>query len=310
MKRVGTTVLWSIQDGATTTAAVMSDLGFGDWTPRNNFATSLNKAIKSVKRDWDIRILGEHIPKQTKSAQHRRFLDTSEVARIAFTTPRIEGDKYYTDTALIIEIEKATGKITFEKEDVDQTSFETIKRMITEEYAVQREQINADEFRILVSRYVTATVGCCGIALRPSGGAYFVRSTFNEKLDKLKRLFAATGSHAKIVTIPIYDDAESSEALETATAETFEREIRGFIEGLHAEMKDGISLRAFENRIQSAEEIRARLTEFKDQLRTKAENFDRMAESLITVLDGQLGSAEEKVIRPFDLMAALDGLGL
>lgn len=304
--RVGTSILWEIEDDVYTTSAVLTAHGFEAWTPRNNFSESLNKAVKTVSREWDVRQFGANIPKRIKQAKHTRFKETSEEARVAFHVPRVNGNEFSIVVAAVIILNKETGALSFERDSIQEHDFQELTEKLRAAYTVERDRINSDEFRRFVSRYATGMTGCNGIPLRASGGAYFVPSTFDERLEKLKSICGAVNGHAKMITIPVYDDEESSIALERATTGTFESRMKVLIDKLAADVAKGLSPRAYENRLEEVEELRQQIESFKRQTRSHAAAFETKMSSLYGVLEAGLGNVKDNVVQPFDLMAELD----
>lgn len=305
--RIGTTILWSIEDNVYTTAAVLAANGFDDWTPRNNFSESLNKAIKTVRREWDVQAFGEaNIPKRVKQAKHHRFIDTDLEARVAFTVPRINGTDFSIDVALVIILDKKTGALTFERDTASTGDFEILQQKVRDSFRVERDRINSDEFRRFVGRYATGMTGCNGIPLRPTGGVYFVPSMFDDRIAKLKAMFDQVNGLARFLSIPMMDDEETAAALEYATSETFEARMKILITKLDEDVKKGLSPRAYENRLQEVAALASQIEAFKNQTRSHAEVFETKMNNLAQIMEKNLGNVKDNVVQPFDLLAELD----
>lgn len=309
LTRVGTSILWEIEDDVFTTSAVLKSHGFEGWTPRNNFSESLNKAVKTVRRDWDVRQFGADIPKRIKQAKHTRYKETSEEARVAFHVPRVNGNDFSIDVAAVIVLDKKTGSLSYVRESIQEHEFHELADKISAAYRLERDRVNSDEFRRFVSRYATGMTGCNGIPLRASGGAYFVPAMFDERLAKLKAVCQAVNGVARIITIPVYDDEESSVALEAATTGTFESRMKTMIEKLQADVAKGLSPRAYEFRLEEVEELRQQIESFKKQTRSHAATFESKMQTLYNALESGLGNVKDNIVVPFDLMAELDKIG-
>lgn len=309
MQRVGTTILWTIADTVHTTAAVLQANGFEGWTPRNNYSESLNKAIKAVSRDWDLRTFGANVPKRVQNMKHQRFKDDNFEARIAYTVPRVDGDNFHVDTAMVIILTYETGTLSFERKDIGEGSYEELKEKLKASYLVERDRVNADEFRRFVGRYAQGMTGCNGIPLRPAGGAYFVPGVFDDRLAKLKNVFTATqGGEARLITVPMYDDEETNATLEAATKEAFQKEFETLQAEIAEKGKAGMTRRVFDGYTERLEALRQRMNAFVWQLRTHATTFEATANKMSAAMDTVTSDAADKIMVPFDFLAEMDKL--
>lgn len=307
--RVGTSVFWEISDDVFTTTTEMNAVGFGDrWHPNNNFSVSLNKAIKTVRREWDVHAFGTaNIPKRIKQAKHTRFKNQADEARIAFTVPRVNGNEFSIDVALVIILDKKTGELSFERDTASEADFQDLVAKVRTQYRIERDRVNTDEFRRLVSRYTMGMNGCNGIPLRSSGGVYFIPTSFDDRLEKLKTLFTiAHGTVAKLVSFPMYDDEESSVALEHAATASFEQKMKALIEELAEAAGKEIKQDTFDLKMQKIEALRQQIESFKRQTRGHAEEFNTRMDRLSQAMEAGLANVKDNVVQPFDLMAELD----
>jgi hypothetical protein len=311
MKLLGHSVFWSIADDVVLTPEHLTKAGFEREIPRNEPKTALIKACKVIKKSWAITdaAIGATIdtPKVLKKADHRRFKDNTTECRIALTRPRIDEDGSFSiETALVITLKKGSSELEFENVRLDAHEFHDLENRIRQAYEEARGTIDATQFRLLVARKVTGT--CRAVSLRAfSGGIYLVAERNTDKLMQVKKLFEGLDlTKAVFEAFPLYDDGSAvADSINRHVTVAMEKEINKFITDLNDEVRSGMSKRALEGRIGSAEEIKTKLADYGEHLRKRLDEFVSKTSRMIGVLDSKIADAKGKTVEPFDLLAEL-----
>jgi len=309
MKRRGSLVWWAVGDRFQTTKQRLQELGFEDITPANDFRTSLIKAVKKVKKDMGLDHGLTGFPKA--NTQHHRYLDTPERCEICIYKPTVvDGEPYYVKLCKCI-LDKDSGHL-----DVDVLDIAFAHRVdaLRNEYRIQREAIDAVQFRLLVKKLIVGTgqMSCNGISMRPvSGGVYYVDARFDDRFNAVRELFRnidTAGGYCRLDSVPIFNTTETAEALEYATTIEIKNAITKFEEKLAAEVKKGMSPKRLAGRKREAEGLISRIRTHSENLTASAEAFNATTENYIKVMNDRIVAAAGKTVEPFDLGQAIADL--
>lgn len=311
MKKLGSSVWWSISDDTVLTPEVLAETGFAKMAPRNDAKTAILKACKVVKKDWVISdtAIGAtaDTPKVLKKADHRRFKDSTIECKIALTRPRIGGGGgFSTETAMTITLLKSGSRLSYENVALAGAEFDELTAKLNAEYERARQTIDATQFRLLVARYVTKRAGARSLRAF-SGGIYFVTAAYTERLDAIKGLFARLDKgKALFDCFPIYDDGtDVADAVGFHVTASFEKELATFLADLQDEVKAGISKKTLAARMATVEEIKTKIADHKDHLRKKADDLSARTDRWLGRLAARFDDAKGKTVEPFDLLAEL-----
>jgi len=311
-KRIGQLVWWSVSDEVNTTAEILRRHGFGESAPRNENRTALIKACKRVKGDisFDETVSGlsswdsASVPRSLK-ASHVRFHENQTECKIALVIPKVNAEGLKFKQALHITVDKISGNLTFTSPEgaIDEALCDKIK----EEYQKGRVTVDSDQFRNLIARHVLKK--CYGRSMRAhSGGIYFIPEIKAAEVDRIAALVAEFNPQAKFGRLAAYDDPTTLSTVDSEIAESFEKQIEGFLKELEELAKQPSSTRIYENRIQDAEEILNQIHAFEDRLNTRAKEFAVKSARMAQVLNEKLSATTGKTVEPFDLLASLEAI--
>lgn len=312
-KLIGRAVWWSISDEVNTTAEILQRHGFGESAPRNENRTALIKACKKVKADISFeKSIGDDLTfsesaavPRTLRASHVRFHENQIECKIALVIPKVSRDGLKFNQALHITVDKTSGNLSFSapEGEIDQDLCDKIR----EEYQKGRVTVDSDQFRTLVARHILNK--CYGRSLRAfSGGIYFIPECKNGEVEKIAALVGEFNPRAKFGQLMIYDDPTTLSTVDTEIAESFEKQIEGFLKELEGLSKQPTSARMYENRIQDAEEIMNQIRAYEDRLHSRAKEFAVKSAKMAQVLNDRLSAATGKTVEPFDLLASLEAI--
>lgn len=313
MKRLGSSIWWSVADQAVLTADVMTAAGFTR-LPRNDAKTSLIKACKVVKKDWVITdamvAATAATPRGAMKGDHRRYHDDATECRIALTHPRITASGYATETGLVVTLSKNSKSLSFERGSLDPTEADSMAARLREEFEKASTTIDATQLRLLIAAYVKDK--CHAVSMRAfSGGVYFVPLKHVDAIDAVKRLCANDPKHMVFDTHSIYDDgSESSDRVSHHATVAFEKEIASFIAELQKDVGKGMSKAALERRVETATALETDIKTYGDHLRAKADEFLSRTTRVMSLLEVRIADAKGKTVEPFDLMGELAAIDL
>lgn len=299
----GRVVTWYISDEFRTTEQVLVDMGLEKVIPRNAHQTALKKAVDHVKkRVWDE---VEGLPKSEK-VRRAKFLDGAGKLGYVLVVPYLnDSNEYATKNALSVKVDKRTGALEFKQGSVQYSEFEVLRDEIKASYRVEKDTVDAAQFRDVVTRLVRR---CNAISLRTTGGFYFVDDRFSERFEKVKELFD-NFAEIKLISMPVYDDEETLQSIEYSASRNFESEIASFQDALQKDINNTVTSKRFKGRMSEFARIMERVQEHKDNLREQYQDAQTRTDKMITMMTEKFNEAAGNVIQVFDVAEALEKIG-
>jgi len=262
-------------------------LGFGHLVPRNQYRAAMLRAIKKLTKG--------------RERMYRKFNDRVGNVQFGVFSEHVNGSDISLDKELIISLDKVTGSTT---SNVPCDFYEKIKEL----YSDARESLDSSQLRSLILRIVKRQYA--GIAMRKSGGIYFIDKTFSEDFTRLESLFRAFPD-CRLHRVPIYDDNGTVESLEHAASEDIGGEIAEIMAAVAEKMRKGmLTRRQLEGKVKEAEEIFTKLEVHKDNLKSKYELIKDRLEKTKANFKSLMDGAGSVALDPSDFMAELRGLAL
>jgi hypothetical protein len=280
----GTLIYWTIKNDLETNASQIDALGFGGFTPRNDYKSAMIKALRSYTKGND--------------KAYRAFNDNAKSVSYGVFVQEVFQADINMRKEVIVNVNKDTGEASFIIPPG--VSFEQSAILIP--YQHGRTTLDADQVRSIVLRYVKQNQG---ISMRPSGAIYFFDTKFEERIEKLRNLFKAFPS-STLFEIPIYGDPGTLQAIEEATSETIFGELESMIAEINKDYTTGvITKKKLEFKKEQTDKLMARIKEHEHNLRSKAEEVTRRAQSLNDALTTRLKVAEGSIIEDGDFSVML-----
>jgi len=303
-------VCWSIKSDARFDPDVLVRFGIDPAAlPQNAPKTALRKALIELRREYKFEI-PEDAPIQQQRARHETFRTTEEDVSMALTRSVTDGAGFRVATLMTATISKDGSVLHFEQKEIEASLYNELCSRIRGLVASGRVEINGDQFSKVIGKFVKGSYGCNGVSVRIySGGVYFVPQVFAERLDNIKRLFAALPVGIRFSSFPVFDNAESMAEVEWGASTALQGEVDallGELEGLARE--GGIPKRVFERRTEDIEEIRGRLDVYREHMKTTADALFARLGTVERVIDQRLNAMTGKVIEPFDFAAEMEAI--
>ena len=285
----GNLVYWEISDftvGKDELATMLAPHGFEDYIPRNDYRSAAVRALhKLLKGDESF---------------YKQFGNKAESVSFAVIVPEeilgINAVQLKTETKVNICVGKTDGRVSFDVHTALNDRFLDL-------YAEARPTIGAGQFRTIVLDVLKKQ--CAGVAMRRSGGIYYVPQAFFPQLEKLKAVFALFPNNCSIYEVPIYDDASTQNALEVAIKE----DILGDLESMLAELKQhkgDLTGRILENRQKEVQEMIKRVRIHAEDMRSEADTVMERLDNVHKEFGDAINLTMEK--KPFNLREILETL--
>lgn len=286
MKRKGDLIFWEISE-LTTTKAELEALGFADFIPRNDYKSAMIKALKEFTKGND-KLYRRH-SESAYSVSFTVFIEHEEEGHLDL------------QREVVIKLDKRTGAAAIGSEDTDVCS------RLVESYGRHKETIDSNQLRAMILKLVKRD--CYGVPMRKGGGIYFIDAAFDDKRDRLTRLFETFSANAMLRSVPIYDDKSTVEAIEQVVSDNIFDEMDGLIADVNGRFKDGsITKRQLEGDKTRAETLLTKIKVHTENLHRKAGEVSERAFKLSTALELVFGRVEAGIVEPDDFMNALKGL--
>jgi len=145
----------------------------------------------------------------------------------------------YTE-AYDLRFDKATGAVQVRKlpaiyGDPGEAVADRVAQAIPAAFAARKGTVDADQMRAAVQRILDSVKAT---AVRPTGGAYFIRETHAAVADRLEEL-AANVANVEIHSLPLVDDAKQRGMVAAAVADEINRAIESHMAEIAKMLQDG-----------------------------------------------------------------------
>lgn len=224
-------------EAAFVAAGIEDDLLPGEISPRDAFrratTTVERKHIPQANGTFVNRLVREVRTEETEIIRHlvREVVDAKNVrldykAVAMFSLAKGEGDHYWHS----VELEKMTP----EEQDACQTA--------ERQFEKARECYNGRHVREIVTNILRT---CHPVAVRPSGGVYFVARRHEDTVNRLKALIdrlapcGTTSYKSKVWTVPVIDAADQREMVTESIEDQVQAESETIIRDLASALKSG-----------------------------------------------------------------------
>ena len=186
MIKRGTIVYWNIPDAVRTDSDVVERYGLTDHEPRNDSKAALVKAIKAAKKKFGW-LEGE--AHHRMNPQHLKPVDTVDQTIWEIHKPKIS-ESGETEWDLI-------AKVIYGKKvrSLEIQGPEEVKQFFIDNY--RHSEVSLDNVQVaqILKRSVMrhGARDCCGIAMRITGGVYFVPADRQSQLDNVTEFLKEVG---------------------------------------------------------------------------------------------------------------------
>jgi len=299
----GRIVTWFIGDTFRTTADKLVELGLEKIIPRNAYQTALKKSVDLVKdRLWNA-VTG--LPRSEK-VRRAKFMDVEGKLGYVLVVPYLDGQEYATKNALSVKVDKKTGALDFTQGEIGHDQFTELSDEIIAKYRVEKNTVDADQFRAVVGRLVEK---CNGISLRSTGGIYYIDERYSEQYAKVKSVFDVFPGVTNLIAMPVYDDAETLNSIEFSTTRTFDGELNSFIAKAQKEISTGsLTTKRLKGLMNEFDDVKRRASEHAENMRTSYEMIKQKNDDLLSAMKHALVKAKDDAIPVFDLAEAMAGV--
>lgn len=288
MKRKGDIIFWEISELETTKEALEA-AGFGAFVPRNDYKSAVIKTLKLITKG--------------NEKLYRRFNDKHNEVSFGVFVETVTGDSLAISKEIIVRLDKETG-ILHHVEGGPETV--ALFGHICEVYNSQKASIDSNQFRQVVLRAVQAAHG---VKVRSGGGVYFIDERFDDSRSRLRDLFNAFPTKAKLFSFPIYSDEGSLEVIENAASEDIFGEINALIAEVDKEFRERkITRRKLEGARERATAIVESIAVHRENLRGSLEKVSDELNRVRTAISNVFEKVEEGIVEPGEFMDLLRGL--
>lgn len=154
---------------------------------------------------------------------------------------------------------------------VEADTVEKIKR----DYQTEKESYNGRTIRDIITNVLRE---CNPVAVRPSGGVYFVPQQYEDAVRALQKLVKALAQHSitdrksQLWTVPVIDAEEQREMLQTSLEEQVASEAKSLLEEMTRIIKTGqrLTKSMTQKYIERVRELSNLVKEYEEMLETQA----------------------------------------
>jgi hypothetical protein len=247
----GQFIYWEMSE-VKTNKAMLEDLGFGDFVPRNDYKTALIKALKSYTKG--------------NEKLYRRFNDFKDSVAFSVFIEQASEDDLNLSKEITIKLNKTTGIL------------ENAIPEIEEKFRQEMTTIDSTQLRQLILKVLRRNSHA--ISMRSGGGIYFVDNRFAESLQPLESLFQAIEG-AKLYKIPVYNESATLEAIEDATASEIFSDIETVIQDITREFNNGnLTEKRLTTKMDEADQILKKVKLHEENLRSRASQVSNRVKRL------------------------------
>lgn len=178
-------------------------------------------------------------------------------------------------TLSVIEFDKVTSHIT------NGASHDVVKTI--HDLYIRHLNHDTDDIRKIMANFLNRS----GVALRQSGGVYFIPAQFQPVLDSMCRLIEAVGSNATY-QLKQFDTVATRMTLTTVATKSLDDEIRQMQEELDKFAFEKARKETLEGKLDGFEELRARVNLFSGVLNFKADVLNSKINKIKKIVQGHL----------------------
>lgn len=279
-------IFWEISD-FTTTRERIEELGFSHLVPRNDHRSAMLKALRKITKGND--------------RMYRKFNDRPGTVSFGLFLENTSTEEITLDREMIIHLDKSTGKGAMKGGTPKQ------REELMTHFEVAKGTLDSGQFRSLILRIVKRD--CFGVAMRKSGGIYFVDKDLEKNLGQLTELFQNFPDTTHLHTVPIYDDKGTQEALEHAVSEDISTDIISIVKVVQEKLKKGsLTRRGLEGKIKEADQIFDKISVHQKNLRSKLKKVTKQLEMSKNYFTNALDGASTTVMDPKEFLEELVSL--
>jgi hypothetical protein len=247
----GLFIFWEMSE-VKTNKAMLEDLGFGKFIPRNDYKTALIKALKVYTKG--------------NEKMYRKFNDHKDSVSFSVFVEQTSADDLNLRKEITIKLNKLTGVLENALPEIE----ETFRKEMT--------TIDSTQLRALLLKVLRRTSNA--IAMRSGGGIYFVDNRFVSSLQAIENLFQAIQG-AKLYKVPVYNESTTLEAIEDATASEIFSDIENVIQEITREFNNGqLTERRLNSKMDEADQILKKVKLHEENLRSRASQVSNRVKKL------------------------------
>lgn len=266
---LGHCIYWSINKFEASISELANALKQADIDPslakEPRAKTALTKAMKEMA-------------KGRKGAFHRKAIDSEEKATFVVVSSKVDykKDDVKFKTGTKATLDKSSHALNVEGDDAE---------VIREKYDEFKTKYTSDQFVAMVKRYIFTH--CNAITVRDSGGVYFIPSTHNEELKKLRELFSSFPNATSMDVIPIIDTKEAKKSMWKALVGKVDRDIMDMkeeLENLPRDPRAGV----IEARLEKYKSLRDKVDSYENLLSHTAKDLKDKIEEIGSIIKRRL----------------------
>lgn len=293
----GVCVYWDVESfncSADDLTRRLGALGYSDYIPRNDYQTATIKGLQSFLKETT----GSFYKKVTKELKSSLGPD-EEMWIIA--TPSTQAGSVTITMDIEVRLNKNDGLLSFNPDNTYAGG--QIRRL----YAENRPMLNSKQFIDIVKSILRSR--CEGVAMRRSGGVYYVPKSHFDELTRLREVFALFPENCQLHEIPIYDDESTLVAIEKAVNDDILDDLENLLADLKhrdsgADQDMRITTKVLNSRLENVEALLERVATHREDLRDKADKLDDRAKKIRDVLGRELNKPRDE----YSLRDVIDSL--
>jgi hypothetical protein len=290
MECKGDLIFWEISSELNATKAELAEMGFERCVPRNDFKAAMVKALMLITRG--------------NEKLYRRFNDNSDSVSFGVFHETVENDEISLDKELIIILNKNDGLVEFSNRDNPLVPF------ILDSYMGGKETLDARQIRAMLLKIVKNE--CFGIPMRSGGGIYFLDRkipNYAQNRKKIQSFFDKFPLHTTLHTVPIYENEETSAAIEYAVKDDIFGDIDELVSSIDKRFKDGsITKRQLDGDKERASKILEKIRVHRDNLRLAAAQVSAKLLNVSGSIENLVERVENGLVEPDDFAKMLESL--
>ena len=256
----GLFIYWEMSE-VKTSKALLGDLGFWDFIPRNDYKTALIKALKIYTKG--------------NEKLYKKFNDIPESVSFTVFISQVNEDDLSLNKEITIKLDKKTGILTGAIPEIE------------EAFRQEMTTIDGTQLRALILKVLRRTSHA--VSMRSGGGIYFIDQRFVDNLEPLEALFRAIEG-AKLYKVPVYSENTTLEAIEDATASEVFTDIETMVSEITKDFNNGkLTERRLNTKIDEANQIIKKIKLHEANLRSRASSVSQKVQSLSSLLEATTG---------------------
>lgn len=269
MNKIGNLVYWEMSE-VKSTKEILESFGIDRYIPRNDYKTSLIKALHQFTKGRD--------------EMYKRFNDSKKSVSFTVFVETVTDDDMSLNKKITIKLDKDSGILM----GADGTDLIAM-------YDAEKKTIDSKQLRSILLKCMKRD--CMGVAMRTGGGIYYINNANIPKSQEIMEAFKKVGG-VSFHQVPIFDNAETHLAVEEATTSDLVGDIEGILSEIRRDCETGhLTKKRLEGKSTDIQEIMGKAHSLKEGLRTKYEELNTKLKNIEKEIDVQIKAIGEGIDR-------------